>query len=52
MVKKLNVFDTHRLAIAKRTLQMTDIAVYVLGGMTKQEAVKVIRELTGKKVNQ
>lgn len=46
--RKLSVPDQHRLAIARKTLKMNDAMVAILGGMTKEEARKVIKELTGK----
>jgi len=41
----MNIFDKHQLRIAKDTLRMNDVAVKILGGMTKEEAVKVIKRL-------
>lgn len=46
--KKLSVFEKHQLAIAKRTMQLNDVGVLILGGMTKEEARKIIKSLTGK----
>lgn len=39
-----NIFDQHRLKIARRTLRLTDVGAQVLGGMTKAEARKVIKD--------
>ena len=44
---KLSVSQKRLLAIAKRTLQMSDIAATIMGGMTKAKASKIIRKLTG-----
>ena len=49
-MKQLSVFDKHQLKIARQTLKMTDAGALIMGGMTKQEAVKVIKRLTGKDV--
>jgi hypothetical protein len=45
---KLSVFDKHQLKIAKDTLKMSDAGALIMGGMTKEEARKVIKRLTGK----
>ena len=45
---KLSVFDKHQLQIAKRTLELSDVGALIMGGMTKEEARKVIKKLTGK----
>lgn len=45
---KLSVPDQHRLKIARRTLTLSDAGALILGGMTKEEARQVIKELTGK----
>jgi hypothetical protein len=47
-VERLSVPDRHRLRIARDTLKMNDVMARVLGGMTKDEARQVIKELTGK----
>ena len=47
-MSKLSVFDKHQLKIARDTLKLSDVGALILGGMTKQEAVKVIKNLTGK----
>lgn len=44
----MNVFDKHKLKIAKDTLKMTDVGAAVMGGMTKDEAKKVVEEFEGK----
>ncbi len=43
---ELNVFQKHQLAIARRTLQMSDIGARIMGGMTKAEARAIIARLT------
>jgi len=50
--RTLSVPDQHRLKIAKDTLKMSDAGAKVMGGMTKEEARKVIKELTGKSVKE
>lgn len=44
-MKKLSVFDYHQLKIAKKTLKMSDVGVFILGGMTKKEAKTIIKKL-------
>ena len=46
--RALTVFEKHSLRIARATLNMPDEMLGVMGGMTKAEARKVIRELTGR----
>jgi len=48
-MKELSVFDKHRLAIAKRTINMTPAMLNIMGGMTIEEAETVIKELSKKK---
>jgi hypothetical protein len=48
MKKQLSVYEKHQLAIARKTLTYSDIAVAVLGGPTKSEARETILKLTGK----
>ena len=45
---KANVFDQHQLKIARRTLEMSDTGVLIMGGMTKPEAREIIKRITGK----
>jgi len=45
---KLNVFDRHQLKIARDTLNMTDAGAMIMGGMTKDEARKIIDRLTNR----
>lgn len=47
-IKKLSVQEQHQLKIARQTLRMSDAMVYVMGGMTKEEARQIIKKLTGK----
>ncbi len=42
----MNVFDKHQLRIARDTLKMSDEGALIMGGMTKEEARKVIKRLT------
>lgn len=44
----MNVFDKHQLAIARQTLRYSDAGAFIMGGMTKDEARKVILRITGK----
>jgi hypothetical protein len=45
----LTVFERHQLEIARQTWNMPDAMIGVMGGgMTREEARRVIRELTGK----
>ena len=38
----MTVFDKHQVKIAKSTLKMSDAGARVMGGMTKDEARKVL----------
>lgn len=40
---KLDVFQKHQISIARQTLAMSDEMVAVMGGMTKEEALEVLR---------
>ena len=44
----LSVPEKHQLAIAKKTLTYSDVGARIMGGPTKEEARKIIKELTGK----
>lgn len=46
----LTVADRHQLKIARDTLKMSDAMARVMGGMSKEEAKRVIKRLTGKEV--
>jgi hypothetical protein len=46
--RELSVADQHRLRIARQTLKMNDAMANVMGGMTKDEARKVVKELAGR----
>ena len=41
---KLSVPERHQLAIARKTLTYSDIAVKALGGMTKEQAKEIINK--------
>lgn len=41
----LSVFDKHQLRIARATLKMKEAMVNIMGGMTKDEALAVIKRL-------
>jgi len=45
MKRKLSVFDTHRLKIARDTLKMPDEIANVLGGMNKAESRAFINKM-------
>jgi hypothetical protein len=49
-IKQLSIPDRHRLKIARDTLKMNDVFANIMGGMTKEEARKVIYELTGEEI--
>ena len=38
----MNTFDKHQVAIAKKTLQYSDVGAVIMGGMTKDEARRVL----------
>ena len=40
--------EKHQLAIARKTLKMSDIGAMIMGGPTKQESREIIKRLTGK----
>ena len=42
-----SVPDAHQIAIAKKTLRLSDVGAMILGGMTKEEARSVLREKAG-----
>lgn len=42
-----SVPDIHQIAIAKKTLQLSDVGAMILGGMTKEKARSVLREKAG-----
>lgn len=46
MSKKLTTAEKHQLKVAKDTLKMPDAMVNVMGKMTKEQAKKIIKELT------
>ena len=45
MKKQLSVPDKHQLKIARDTLKMSDIGAMIMGGMTKAEALVIIKKL-------
>ena len=49
---RLNVFDKHRLRIARQTLSYSDAGTRIMGGMTKAEARIVIKRLTGREAKE
>lgn len=44
-MRKLSIFEQHQLKIAKSTLNLSDVGVMILVGMTKDEARTIIRKL-------
>lgn len=40
-----NVFLKHQIRIAKDTLRMSDTGALIMGGMTKEEARKILRSI-------
>lgn len=49
-MRALTTPERHQLAIAWKTLKMNDVMATIMGSMSREEAVKVIFKLTGKKV--
>ncbi len=47
MAKFLSVPEQHQFKIAKSTLKMSEIGARIMGGMTKDEARKFLREKAG-----
>ena len=46
--RELSVPERHQLRIARDTLRMSDAGARIMGGMTKEEARRVILRLTGR----
>jgi len=44
MKKQVGVFAKHQINIAKRTLQLSDVGAFILGGMTKEEAREILKK--------
>ena len=40
----MNIFDKHQIAIAKKTLKMHDLGASIMGGMSKDEARKILQD--------
>ena len=47
-MKKLTIPKKHQLKIARKTLTYSDVGASCMGGPTKEEARKIILQLTGK----
>ena len=45
---KLTIPEQHQLKIAKKTLKMNPTMARIMGGMTYEEAQKIVKELTRK----
>ncbi len=41
----MEVFDKHQVAIAKKTLRMSDMGANIMGGMTKEQAREVLARI-------
>ena len=50
-MKKLDTFQTHQLAIARKTLRLSCPGVRILGGPNHAEAIRIIAKLTGKRLD-
>ena len=53
-MRSLSVPEKHQLAIARKTLLMSDVGALIMGGPSKQEAGEIILRLTrntGNKTN-
>ena len=42
--KHIDVFAKHQIRIAQSTLRMSDVGALIMGGMTKAEAVEVLKK--------
>lgn len=40
-----DIFKTHQVAIAKKTLHLSDAGAAIMGGMTKEEARQVLKRI-------
>ncbi len=47
-MRNLSVPERHQIKIARQTLKMNDVGARIMGGMTKDEARRIIERLTGK----
>ena len=47
MATKLSVPEQHQFKIAKSTLKMSDVGAMIMGGMSKDEARRFLREKAG-----
>ncbi len=47
-MRKLSVPEKHQLRIARKTLKMSDAGAFIMGPPTKEEARRIILDLTGK----
>ena len=50
MSKSLSVPEKHQLRVARKTLKMSDEAIFILGRPSKEESKAIILRLTGRKV--
>lgn len=47
-MKKLSVPERHQLKIARKTLTLSDVGAVCMGGPSKEEARRIILDLTGR----
>jgi len=47
-MSKLSVPEKHQLRVARQTLKMSDVGARIMGGPSKDEARRIILDLTGK----
>ena len=50
-MRNLTIPEQHQLRIARKTLQMNDIFVAIMGGMTKEEAQRIVDEYKEQRKN-
>lgn len=49
---KLSISEKHQLRIARKTLKMTDVGAFIMGPPSKDEARRIILDLTGKSAHE
>jgi hypothetical protein len=47
-MRKLSVPERHQLKIARKTLTLSDVGAVCMGGPSKEEARRIIQDLTGR----
>jgi hypothetical protein len=48
MQRKLSVPQRHQLRVARKTLTLSDVGAVCMGGPSKEEARRIIQDLTGR----